>query len=207
MDTLAHTLDNELAIMLKWTLTAEEWLFIRLLFLAKEEQHTKPLVTYFNQCAKTGMPLDVIKSLQKKKILCKDFVAEKGVDFTVDDIEFEDKFDEQYFKIANVGGKEVFDAYPHYLMLSGGKMVPIRNFSKHFRNEDDLFFTYSKMIKHSRVTHERVLESLEFAKAHNLINYTIAEYVISRKWEDHIHAMDSGEIGKFVTTFDTMSSV
>lgn len=207
MDKLSHTVDEEMNIMCTWGLTADEWLFIRLLFIAKSEGLLKPLSRYFNDCVKTGLPLDLIISLQKKKVLSKNFKAERGVDFTIDSIEFEDKFDKKYFKVSDQAGRELFNEYPSYLMLSGGKMVPIKNITKQgFNSIEDFFFVYSKSIKHSKVTHERVMESLEFAKEHKLINYLITEYVISRKWEDHIKMMDSGEIGNFVTTFDTVTT-
>ncbi len=207
MEKLALSLDTEMEIMCKWEMTAEEWLFVRALFVAKYEQDTRPLTRYFNDCVKTGIPRETIKSLQKKKVLSKSFKVAAGVTLGVDDLEFEESFDKKYFKISGEGGAEMFNAYPEYINLSNGKLVGIKNITKQgFRTLEDFFFVYSKAIKHSKQKHDLVMKSLEFAKEHNLINYLITEYVITQKWESHIKMMESGEIGKFVTTFDTYSA-
>jgi len=58
-------LDRKLEIMSKHELTAEEWLFIELLFVA--DDFPELLFKYFNECKKEQIPRDTLNILKDKK--------------------------------------------------------------------------------------------------------------------------------------------
>ena len=76
--------------------------------------------------------------------------------------------------------------------------MSIRNFTKAglFSFEDFCLF-YAKAIKNSGVTHERILELLEYAKEHNLIHYSIIEFLASKKYEEIQYIKDSGNVNGY----------
>ena len=45
---------------------------------------------------------------------------------------------------------------------------------------DEFCFFYGRQLKLSSVKHERVMEALEYGKEHNLINYSILEFIASQ---------------------------
>jgi hypothetical protein len=206
---LSIELDNKLNIMAKYALNAEEWMFIELLFLATEEEgHPQYLYKYFSECAKTTLPRDTLQALKNKKILAATYkVPAEGDHFDPDEIEFSKSFKNYYFKESQEAGRELFEAYPDFLQF-GDRLLPAKNITKGgFLSLEDFFFAYGKAIKNDPRTHQRVLESLKWARENELLTYMIPEYVITRKWNDHIKMEDSGEIGKFAVRVNTMEEI
>ena len=78
------------------------------------------------------------------------------------------------------------------------KVVSIKNFTKAglFSFEDFCLY-YAKNIKNSGVTHERIMELLEIAKSSNLINYSILEFIASKKWQEIEYILNSGDINGY----------
>ena len=58
-------LERKLAIMAKHELTAEEWLFIELIFIA--EDNPQLMLKYFNECKKEQVPRQILLNLKDKK--------------------------------------------------------------------------------------------------------------------------------------------
>jgi len=77
-------------------------------------------------------------------------------------------------------GQELFDAYPPFLNTAN-KLYPLKNIAKKFNSLEEFYFHYSVSIKHSAETHKEVMELLEWGKENGHINYSILEFVISRK--------------------------
>ena len=57
---------------------------------------------------------------------------------------------------------------------------------------DDFFFFYGKTIKWNPETHTQIIKLLEYAKENNLINYSIATFVINEKWREIQKAIQEG---------------
>lgn len=211
MDKYSLTIEKEISIMQEFGMSAEEWFFVRLLFLASEPE-SKPefLATYFTECKKSKLPLETLLLLKEKKILSSKYkVPAKGEVFDVRKVEFSKTFLARYMRCSFELGEELFESFPSYLQLNGGKLVSAKNITKAgFQSLEDFFFAYGKAIKHSVETHQKVLESLEYAKKADLIHYGIAEYVITRKWNDH-RAMMEGRVEdtKVVLKYDTLEVV
>ncbi len=180
MYKLSIDLDRKLEIMSKHSLTGEEWLFIELLFTAIDGL-PQYLVKYFNECKKATIPRDTIQALKDKKVFAASYsVPNEGEDFDVEEVEFGKTFINNYFKGSFEAGRELWN---------------------------DLFLKYNKNIQYKVENHEKVMEMLQWAKDNKLLQYSIVEYIVSRKWEAHKEMKDSGEIGKIAFTVETMDDV
>lgn len=209
MNKYSVELERQLEIMAKYELSAEEWFFTQLLFLASEPE-SKPyyLQTYFKDCKKSLVPKDMLSLLKEKKILSSKYkVPEAGQIFSVRDIVFSESFTKNYLRYSLDLGRELFEAYPPFLELANGKLVSARNITKNFVSLEEFFFAYSKSIKHDAVMHQRVLESLKYAISAGLIHYGICEYVISKKYVEHEMLMNGTLDQNVVVKFDNITEI
>lgn len=200
------SLDKELEVMSKFKLDANHWIVVKYLFIAKYENDPSYLFRYFLECSKTGAPRDILLSLKDKKIISKDYIVpEKGKPLDIKNIEFEETFLKQYFKTSVEAGRELFNAYPPYLKMDNGVLLPARNLVSKviFKTLDDFFLFYAKSIKFDISLHNKIMKSLEFAKEHDLIKSAIVEYCVSEKWRDHIDSMEKDNSGNFITRFES----
>lgn len=168
------SLNEEIQIYINSGLTPTELFIIRLLFLAIDGD-SKYLVNYLSNVTNGKLVFkSVLQSLVEKKVINSTFkIPQEGESLNFKNIPFNKNFIKMYVRESNELGKEFFDAYPPFINING-KLCSIKNFTKAnlFSFEDFCLF-YSKSIKNAGVTHERVMEALEFAKENNLINYSI----------------------------------
>ena len=192
------SLNEEISIYIHSGLTPTELFVLRLLFLAIDGE-PKYLINYISN-AHNGKILfrSVLESLQEKKVINSTFkIPQEGDTLNYKNIPINKNFLKTYIRESNQLGKELFDAYPPFINING-KMCSIKNFTKAnlFSLEDFCNF-YAKAIKNAGVTHERVMEALEFAKANNLINYTIIEFVASMKYQEIEFIRNSGNVNGY----------
>jgi hypothetical protein len=192
------SLNEEINIYINSGLTPSELFLLRLLFLAIDGE-TKYLINYISNIA-NGKQLfrAVLASLLEKKVINSTFkMPAEGETLNYKNIPFNKNFLKMYIRESNDIGKEFFEAYPNFLNI-GGKMCSIKNITKAglFSMEDFCVY-YAKSIKNANTTHERVMEALEFGKEHNLINYTILEFVASKKYEEINHLRTSGDFNGY----------
>lgn len=206
MSKLKLELNKELDIMVELKISAEEWLFIQLLFLY-EEGDTTSFVRYFVSAKKDHIPRDILLSLKEKGIIDKSYtVPEIGKEFDIYKLKLSPTFYKKYFKSSLEMGLELLDHYPIFI-TNGNKSFPMKNIAKSFRSLEDFSFMYAKAIKFNKEKHQEILELIDWAKENNLIQFNIAEFVISRKWDD-LGKLKSGEvITNFVTTFDIAETI
>lgn len=203
------TIDTQLAIMAKYGLTAEEYLVIELLFLATESNGSEAyFYKYFMECKKEALPRDTLQSLKDKEVLAKTYtIPGKGENFDIQDIEWGKVFINNYFKMADVGGIELMERYPAFLQ-GYDRPLPAKNITtKGFLSLEAFYHAYAKSIRHSRSKHDAVMQSLEWAKEHDLLTYSIAEYVVTKKWEDHMQMQENGQIGVMPAKISTMEKL
>lgn len=192
------SLNEEINIYIQSGLTPTELFVLRLLFLAIDGE-PKLLINYLSN-VNNGKTLfrSVLESLQAKKVILASFkIPCEGETLNFKNIPFNKNFLKSYLRESNEIGKEFFDEYPMFINING-KTVSIRNFAKAgiFSIEAFCLF-YSKTIKNSKITHDRVLEALRFGKENNLINYSIIEFLSSCKWLELEYIRDSGEINNY----------
>lgn len=204
METLEIT--NKLNLMEKYNLTAEEIMLVELLFLASiEEGHPEYLLTYLNlRVDKTDLRTLLI-SLQNKGIIVKSWkVPEKGTRFDPESIEFNKNFLNNYRKFSGELGIEFFDTYPSTAVIQG-TVTSLKNFSKVFNSEEEMYFWYGKSIGWNLDRHKEVLELIRWGKENNcqILNTNIGHFIRSKLWRDIARYRD----GEGVMTFDNLETI
>jgi len=192
------SLEEEINLYINSGLTPTELFILRLIFLAVDG-HAQPLSKYLSNIS-DGKELlkSVLTALQGKQVINATFkMPIKGESLNFRHIPFNKNFVKKYIKESHQVGKEFFDAYPPFINING-KMCSIKNFTKAqlFSLEDFCLF-YNKLIKGAEATHERVMEALEFGKEKNLINYSILEFLASRKWLEIEYIKESGDVNGY----------
>lgn len=192
------SLKEEIDIYIGSSMTPTELFILRLLFLAIDG-YAIYLVEYLSNVV-NGKELlrKVLISLREKQIINSTFkVPEPGESLNYKAIPFNKHFLKRYIRESNEIGKEFFDSYPAFINIKG-KNYSIKNFTKAglFSFEDFCIF-YAKAIKNSGITHERIMETLEFAKENNLIHYSILEFIASKKWEEIEFIRNSGDVNGY----------
>lgn len=193
--------------MAQYELTGEEWMFLRVLFIAVEEQKSAYLHKYLLKCAKSVSVKELLTSLQTKKIIAQTYkVPEAGEKFVIEDVEFHDPFIKKVFKTSNSAGVELMRAYPAYMSTNGGTLLNLRNIVSKggYVDEEDFYFQYGKKIKFSPELHNQVLLALAWGVKADLIKYSIVEFVGTSKWIELGETMTADKIGSFVTKMDTV---
>lgn len=189
----------------KYSLTAEEWLVIRLLILASiDENHSEYFKQYLRLPHVTNFR-DTLVNLQNKSVILKSYkIPQKGEIFNPEDIELNKNFLKNFYKCSGIMGQELFLAYPHSIEI-GGKFYTLNNITKGYNSMEDLCFDYGRIIKFDPNVHKEIMELLEFAKENNLISYGICEFIKSYKWITIKKMKQDGTyLGK---TFDTVVSI
>lgn len=195
------SLERELDFMIKYGLTAEEFYFMRLIFLA-QDGHKEYLSKFFKE-GSLGLPiLDLLTSLQQKGVINKSYtIPAKGEVFEPIDVEFNKQVLKGFLQHSEDLGMELFNSYPAMTVING-KTFSLRNIAKFYKTFDEFCFAYGKEIKFDPVKHQQILDILEWAKENNLVHSGIGDFIISRKWLDYQDLKDGGS-----TLFDTMESV
>lgn len=192
------SIQEEITICIDSGLTPTELFIIRLLFLAIEGE-SNPLINYISNISDGKKLLRIVlSSLLDKKIINTTYtVPAEGEQLDVKKIPFNKIFLRKYIRESNDVGKEFFDAYPPFINI-GGKLCSIKNFTKAnlFSLEDFCRF-YNKSIKYSGVKHEFIMEMLEYGKEHNLINYSIIEFIASQKYNEISYIINSGNVNGY----------
>lgn len=195
-------LDTILNIMTKYKLTAEELLLIYLTFIAQTENgNPEEHRVYFRRWYEGGGKerlRSLFDSLKSKGIIKKNYNPDS---YDPDEIEFNQNFIKQYFKLTGELGQELMDAYPTTLYING-KTVSLKNISKKFRDLPEFYFWYASTIGHSISKHREVIDILEWAKINDLIHIPIVEFVASCKWNEFREMRSKGVQGQ-ASTYDT----
>jgi len=192
------SLKEEINIYINSGLTPSELFILRLLFLAQDGDTS--LINNYISNADNGKEVFkvVLKSLQNKGIILASFkMPKEGETLKYTDIPINKNFVKKFIKESNQIGKEFFDAYPPFIYING-RMASIKNITKAgLFSIDEFCFFYGRQLKLSSVKHERVMEALEYGKEHNLINYSILEFIASQKWNEIEYIRNSGEVAGY----------
>lgn len=192
------SLKEEINIYINSGLTPSELFILRLLFLAQDGDTT--LINNYLSNVENGKELfkTVLSNLKNKGIILSSFkLPKEGEALKYSDIPINKNFVKKFIKESNQIGKELFDSYPPFIYING-RVVSIKNITKAGLFSIDEFCNYyGRQIKLSSVTHERVMEDLEYGKEHGLINYSILEFIASQKYKEIEYIRDSGEVAGY----------
>lgn len=195
------SLQEEINIYISSNLTPSELFIIRMLFIAQEGE-PKHLINYLSNTADgKELYLAVLQNLLNKKVITKESkIPVAGDSLRPDDIIFNKNFIKRWVRESNQLGKELWELFPPFLNI-GGKLAPLKGITKAgFYSMDAFCLYYAKQIKLAGTTHERVLEALQYGIDNNVINYTILEFIASRKWLEIEYLRDSGNIAGYDNT-------
>lgn len=192
------SLKEEINIYISSGLTPSELFILRLLFLAQDGDSS--LLNNYLSNANNGKELFklVLNSLQQKGIILASFkMPKEGEVLKFTEIPINKNFVKKFIKESNQLGKEFFDAYPPFIYING-RMASIKNITKAgLFSIDEFCFYYGRQLKLSSVTHERIMEALNYGVEHGLINYSILEFIASQKWLEIEYIRDSGEVAGY----------
>jgi len=195
------SLKEEINIYINSGLTPSELFILRLLFLAQDGDTT--LINNYLSNTTNGKELflTVLNNIKNKGIVLSSFkIPVEGSTLKYTDIPINKNFIKKFIKESNQIGKEFFDAYPPFIYING-RMASIKNITKAgLFSIDEFCFFYGRQLKLSSITHQRVMEALEYGKEHNLINYSILEFLASQKWNEIEYIRDSGEVNNYVNS-------
>lgn len=192
------SLNEEIQILINSGLTPTELFIVRLLFIAADGD-LKPLSNYISNTTNgKNVLLEALEGLREKRIINSTFkIPETGQSLNIKNIPFNKNFIKMYVRESNEMGKELFDSYPPFITING-KMFSIRNFTRaSLFSLEDFCLYYSKSIKASGYTHDRIMELLNYAKENNLIHYSILEFISSQKYKEIEYIRDSGEVNNY----------
>lgn len=192
-------LDIILNILAKANLTANELLLFYLTFISQTENGNKEeglrrFSLWYNNGGHEQLK-GLYDSLVEKRIIIKNYEPST---YRPDEIQFNKNFIKSFFKVTGELGQELWEAYPPYL-YSGDTRYDLRNFTKKFKDLNELYFWYASTINHSREKHEEILEILNWAKTNDVVNISIVEFIGSQRWNDWKKLRQEGIKGKAST--------
>lgn len=187
------TIDEELAFLAKHRVTPNELTLIQTLLVLTDEDNCQPFQSYLEGLHACGISLDtLLRTLREKGVLHQGYkIPEAGQPFDPYTVPFNQNFLKEMHKSAFSMGKELFDRYPMFGSIQG-KMVGLRAISRKFDSLEDAFRNYGKAIRWNPETHKRILDLIEWANEHNIINYTLASFIVDHRWEE-LKALKDGQ--------------
>lgn len=202
MKHLTLTLEEEICLLDKYTLTPNELLVVRVLLILQDDNDEtlfQKLITTFKHI---NLPLrDILESLQEKQVILKSYkIPNVGDKFDPFEIPINKNFIKALYKSSFEIGKELFDNYPQFGNINGS-VVALRGVSKHFDSLEQAYFKYGKAIGWNPERHQKVIELTRWGKENNIINCSLSSFIINNGWLD-LEAMQKGDAGNI--NFDTM---
>ena len=187
-------LEQQLLFCEKYSINPSELLLLEILLLAQEGEQPEIVNTYFTSrmCAR-GNTRELLSGLQNAGVITKAYkIPEKGSAFNPLDVPINKNLVKDFFKCSFEMGKELFENYPMFGLING-EPVGIRSVSKKFDSLEDFYRYYGKSISWKPEKHEYIMELVSWAKDHNLLVTTLANFGIDHKWEE-LEALRNGEI-------------
>lgn len=185
MEKLKNSIKEQLMLMERFSLTAEEFLAIEMLFYSKDAVEVDTLVLYNNLPIEKSGFSEILKNLKQKGVLDESFkIPNKGESFDVMSLPFSEKFQKAYKKSSGELGQELYEAYPFATFIDG-ELKPQRCFDQFFKSKEEMCFEYGKAICWSQERHQEVLDLIKWAKDHDHfgIRMSLGSFITNRMWE------------------------
>lgn len=168
-------------------------MFIRTLLLLQDEENEDIFQSYIEALHECNINLrDIVLNLQDKGIILKSFHCPKeGQSYDPYSVPFSKNFIKNLYKCSFEMGKELFEEYPQFGNINGN-IVPLRSVARKFDSLEDCYFRYGRAIRWNPEQHEKIIELLKWAKENNIINCSLASFVINHGWID-LEALRNGD--------------
>lgn len=192
---IKETLTEQTNILLSEYLTPTELYIIRIILAAQEDGDYSYLKTYLQIPEEHREDLHgIFVSLQRKAVLLQHVrIPKKGEKFQISDIQFNKGLVKRLHKASFDMGRELFEVYPQFCSING-TMVQINTVSKKFNSLEDAFAAYGKAIRNNPEEHNKIIELVKWAKENNIINCSLASFIIDRRWTA-LESLKDGDAG------------
>lgn len=182
---LTLNLKEEISLLGRYKITPNELLFIRTLLILQNDDNEELFASYIQILIESEIKLrELILGLQEKGIILKSYkVPLEGEEFDPNFIPLNQNFLKNLYKCSFEIGKELFEEYPQFGSVQGN-VVGLRSVSKKFDSLEDAYFRYGKNIGWNPERHNHIIELVKWAKEHNIINYTLASFIIDQRWHE-----------------------
>ena len=176
----------------KYKIDANQLLLLEIILIAQENDDEEIVQQYFQSEAK-GSLLEQLIKLQEVGVILKSYkIPKKGEKLDLYDIPINKNLTKDFYKCSFELGKELFEVYPQFATINGGP-VGIRSVSKKFDSLEDFYRFYGKTIRWKSDFHNHIIELVKWANENNILNTTLANFVIDHKWEE-LEALKNGEL-------------
>lgn len=176
----------------KYKLDANQLLLLEIILIAQEDDDAEIVQLYFQSKVKGSLLNNLIK-LQEVGVILKSYkIPNKGEKLDLYSIPINKNLVKDFYKCSFELGKELFDTYPQFATI-GGMPVGIRSVSKKFDSLEDFYRFYGKTIRWKSDFHNHIMELVKWANENNILNTTLANFVIDHKWEE-LEALKNGNI-------------
>ena len=131
--------------------------------------------------------------LQEVGVILKSYkMPGKGERLDLNTIPINKNLVKDFYKCSFELDKELFEIYTKIATIHGGP-VGIRSVSKKFDSLEDFYRFYGKTIRWKSDFHNHIIELVKWANENNILNTTLANFVIDHKWEE-LEALKNGEL-------------
>lgn len=202
MKNLTLNLEEEIILLKKYNISCNELMFIRSLLILQEDGKEEIFRDYLDSLHLCHISIkELLKSIQEKGIILKSFnIPEEGEIFDPYSIPINKVFIRNLYKGSFEIGKELFDTYPQFGNIQGN-VVGLRSISKKFDSLEDAYFKYGKSINWNIDKHNYIIELLKWANENNIINYTLASFIVDQRWLE-LESLKNGDIAN--VNYDTI---
>ena len=185
-------LKQQIIFFEKDKLDANQLLLLEIILIAPDGDDAEIVQLYFQSKAKGSLLNNLIK-LQEVGVILKSYkMPGKGERLDLNTIPINKNLVKDFYRCSFELGKELFETYPQFATINGNP-VGIRSVSKKFDSLEDFYRFYGKTIKWKSDFHNHIIELVKWANENNILNTTLANFVIDHKWEE-LEALKNGEL-------------
>lgn len=197
MKHLTLGLDEEISLLDKYGLTADELLVVRCILILQDEDNDELFMNLTKALKHNNIQLrNILVNLQNKEIILKSYrIPESGQKFDPREIQINKNFIKNLYKSSFELGKELFEEYPQFGTI-GNNQVTLRGVSKFFNSLEDAYFRYGRCISWNVEKHKEIIELVKWAKENNIICQSLGSFIVNNAWID-LRSLKDGEGSNF----------
>lgn len=189
----------------KYNINPNELLLLEIILIAQEGDSSEIVQEYFSSNIKArGSTIKTLENLQEAGVILKSYkIPKQGQTFDILSVPLNKNMIKDFYKSSFEIGKELWETYPQFGFINGNA-VGIRSISKKFDSPEDFFRYYGKSIRWKPDVHNHIIELIEWGKSNNIINTTLANFIIDKKYEE-LEALRDGNLAN--VNFDAVKLV
>lgn len=169
----------------KYCINPNELLLLEIILIAQEDDEPEIVREYFSSRVRArGFTTELLVGLRDAGVINKTYkIPEKGSIFNPLDVPLNKTMVKEFYKCSFDLGRELWETYPLFGIVNNTQ-VGLRGVSKKFDTIEDFYRFYGRTIRWKPEVHNQIIELVKWAKEHNILCTTIANFVIDHKWEE-----------------------